>query len=261
MLGSGTSQGVPVITCPCPVCQSENPKDKRLRSSIFIEDNGVHLVIDTGPDFRQQMLTMKATRLDAVLFTHAHKDHIAGLDEVRSFNFRQNEQIPIYCDAIVTERLKVEFAYCFEEVRYPGVPDIRIEQVEKDRPFLIKGISITPIEVLHYKLPVLGFRLGEFTYITDAKTISAEEKLKIDGSNYLIINGLQRQPHISHFTIDEVLEFIDSITPRPKMTWLTHISHVLGLHEEVEATLPDDVRLAFDGMELIVNKRDTPDSH
>jgi len=249
LLGTGTSQGVPVIACQCLVCTSEHSEDKRLRSSVFIEDNGVHVVIDTGPDFRQQMLKLKPPRLDAVLLTHAHKDHIAGLDEVRSFNFAQgNEQIPIYAQDIVIDRLKIEFAYCFEEFKYPGVPNIRAEQVDKNHPFTVKGLEFTPIEVIHYKLPVLGFRYKNFTYITDAKTVSPEEKAKINGTEVLILNGLQWKEHISHFTVSEAIEFINSLNPVPRMSYLTHISHTLGLHHEVNELLTSHIRLAYDGL-------------
>jgi len=251
LLGTGTSQGVPVIACKCIVCTSTNEKDNRLRSSIFVQDEGVNLIVDTGPDFRQQMLRLAPPRLDAVLLTHAHKDHIAGLDEVRSFNFAQkNEQIPIYAQDIVHERLKIEFAYCFEEIKYPGVPNIRVEEISKEANFNIKGLDITPIEVLHYKLPVLGFRFGKFTYITDAKTVSETEKAKINGSEVFILNGLQWNQHISHFTIEEAIEFINSLNPVPRITYLTHISHTLGLHDEVNELLPPHIRLAYDGLQI-----------
>ena len=251
MLGTGTSQGVPVIACQCVVCTSQHPEDKRLRSSAFIQDQGANIVIDTGPDFRQQMLKLKPPRLDAVLLTHAHKDHIAGLDEVRSFNFAQeNEQIPIYAQDIVIDRLKIEFAYCFEEFKYPGVPNIRAEEVDKNQSFTVKGLEFIPIEVIHYKLPVLGFRYKNFTYITDAKTISTEEKVKINGSEVLILNGLQWNQHISHFTVSEAIEFINSLNPVPRISYLTHISHTLGLHHEVNELLPSHIRLAYDGLAI-----------
>jgi phosphoribosyl 1,2-cyclic phosphate phosphodiesterase len=253
LIGTGTSQGVPVIACGCVVCTSANPHDKRLRSAVFIQDEGINVVIDTGPDFRQQMLTLKPSRLDAVLLTHAHKDHIAGLDEVRSFNFAQgNEQIPVYAQDIVIDRLKIEFAYCFEEIKYPGVPNIRAEEVSKNYDFNVGSLVFTPIEVMHYKLPVLGFRYKDFTYITDAKTISDEEKAKIEGSEVLILNGLQWKEHISHFTVPEAIEFINSLDPLPRITYLTHISHTLGLHDEVNAMLPEHIKLAYDGLQIVL---------
>ena len=246
-LGTGTSQGVPVIGCDCPVCRSVDFRDKRLRSSIHIETDGISFVIDTGPDFRQQALRAPIRKLDAVLYTHAHKDHTAGMDEIRSFNFLQKKDMPIYGQAEVIDQLKREFAYVFAEHKYPGVPSVLVNTIDKS-PFSIEGINITPIEVMHYRLPVLGFRVGDLTYITDAKTINDEEKEKIKGSEVLILNALQKQPHISHLTLEEAIALAEEIGARH--TYFTHISHRLGLHKEVDAELPDGMNLAYDGLKI-----------
>ena len=246
-LGTGTSQGVPVIGCDCPVCRSVDFRDKRLRSSIHIETDGISFVIDTGPDFRQQALRAPIRKLDAVLYTHAHKDHTAGMDEIRSFNFLQKKDMPIYGQAEVIDQLKREFAYVFAEHKYPGVPSVLVNTIDKS-PFSIEGVNITPIEVMHYRLPVLGFRVGDLTYITDAKTINDEEKEKIKGSEVLILNALQKQPHISHLTLEEAITLAEEIGARH--TYFTHISHRLGLHKEVDAELPDGMNLAYDGLKI-----------
>lgn len=246
-LGTGTSQGVPVIGCDCPVCRSVDFRDKRLRSSIHIETDGISFVIDTGPDFRQQALRAPIRKLDAVLYTHAHKDHTAGMDEIRSFNFLQKKDMPIYGQAEVIDQLKREFAYVFAEHKYPGVPSVLVNTIDKS-PFSIEGVNITPIEVMHYRLPVLGFRVGDLTYITDAKTINDEEKEKIKGSEVLILNALQKQPHISHLTLEEAIALAEEIGARH--TYFTHISHRLGLHKEVDAELPDGMNLAYDGLKI-----------
>lgn len=244
-LGTGTSQGVPVIGCECEVCSSVDFQDKRLRSSIHVEIDGVSLVVDTGPDFRQQILQNRIKRLDAVLFTHAHKDHTAGMDDIRSFNFLQRMDMPIYGEAHVLEQLKREFAYVFAEVKYPGVPQVQTVAIDKE-PFEIKGVPIIPIRVMHHKLPVLGFRFGDFTYITDANHIPDEDKELIKGSRVLVLNALQKTEHISHFTLDEALDVIDEL--KPETAYLTHISHRLGLHREVSKELPDGIKLAWDGL-------------
>ena len=246
-LGTGTSQGVPVIGCDCPVCRSVDFRDKRLRSSLHIETDGISFVIDTGPDFRQQALRAPIRQLDAVLYTHAHKDHTAGMDEIRSFNFLQKKDMPIYGQAEVIDQLKREFAYVFAEHKYPGVPSVLVNTIDKS-PFSIEGVNITPIEVMHYRLPVLGFRVGDLTYITDAKTINDEEKEKIKGSEVLILNALQKQPHISHLTLEEAIALAEEIGARH--TYFTHISHRLGLHKEVDAELPDGMNLAYDGLKI-----------
>lgn len=248
-LGTGTSQGVPVIACDCAVCLSENEKDKRLRSSVLIEDKGKTLVIDTGPDFRQQMLRENVQQLDAVVFTHEHKDHIAGLDDVRAFNFKQQKDMDIYASEAVQKALKREFYYAFEEHKYPGVPHLNLKTITSD-PFKIEGVEMIPIDVWHYKMPVKAFRVDNFTYITDANRIEEEELEKIKGSDVIVINALRKQEHISHFTLTEAVELLKELNP--KKAYLTHISHLLGKHDEVQKELPDFIQIAHDGLKIIL---------
>ncbi len=249
-LGTGTSQGVPVIGCQCKVCQSEDSKDKRFRSSVLIEYRKKHLVIDTGPDFRQQMLDAKLMQLDAVLYTHEHRDHIAGLDELRSFNFMTKQAMHLYAEKQVQTALKGVFPYVFTDKKYPGVPDVVLHSIDEN-PFTIDGIPIIPIRVMHYRLPILGFRIGDFTYITDAKYIPPEEKRKILGSKVIVINALRKQPHISHFSLSEAVNTLKEFSP--KAGYITHISHQLGTHENVESELPDNIHLAYDGLEINID--------
>ena len=246
-LGTGTSQGVPVIACGCEVCTSADPRDKRLRTSILIEGEEKVVVIDSGPDFRYQMLRANVQRLDAIVFTHEHKDHVAGLDDIRAFNYKQQGPIDVYAGARVQEALRREFHYIFREFKYPGIPQLDLHTIDHE-PFNIGKITFTPIEVMHYKLPILGFRIKDFTYITDAKTVSDEEKEKIRGSKILVVNALQKQEHISHFTFDEAIAFAQDIGA--EKTYLTHISHRLGKHADVSAVLPPGIELAYDGLEL-----------
>ncbi len=246
-LGTGTSQGVPVIACHCDVCVSTNWKDKRLRSSILVEADGKVIVIDSGPDFRYQLLRADVQRLDAIVFTHEHKDHVAGLDDVRAFNYKQKSAIDIYATERVQAALKREFAYIFHDVHYPGIPQINTNTIDTE-PFNVEGLTFIPIEVLHYKLPVLGFRIGDFTYITDAKTVSDIEKEKIKGSKILVINALQYDAHISHFTFEEAIAFAQDIGAN--QTYFTHISHRLGKHDEVTKLLPENIHLGWDGLVL-----------
>ncbi len=247
VLGSGTSQGVPVIGCECEVCRSIDFKDKRLRSSIHIEVDGLSLVVDSGPDFRQQMLRAKVKKLDALLFTHEHKDHTAGMDDIRSFNFLQKKDIPVYARDQVISQLKREFEYVFAESKYPGVPQVQVEEI-KNEPFQIENTLITPVEVMHYKLPVFGFRIKDFSYITDAKTITSEEKDKIRGSKVLIINALQKTSHISHMTLEEAIELAQDLNI--EKTYFTHLSHRMGKHRNVESELPEGIEIAFDGLQI-----------
>ena len=246
-LGTGTSQGVPVIGCPCPVCQSLDFRDKRFRAAVHLAVQGQSFVIDTGPDFRMQMLREGIKQLDAVLFTHEHKDHTAGLDDIRGFNFAQQAAIPLYARAQVIEQLKREFAYAFDENKYPGVPEIDVYEID-GQPFSVQGVQVTPIFVKHYFLDVLGFRFGDFTYITDANFIADEELEKIKGSKILVINALRKTTHISHFTLDEALAVIAQV--QPEQAYITHISHMMGLHDAVQQELPPNVFLAYDGLSL-----------
>ncbi|WP_448528813.1 MBL fold metallo-hydrolase [Raineya sp.] len=250
-LGTGTSQGVPVIACECAVCRSENPKDKRLRSAVFIETPLASIVIDTGPDFRLQMLRAGVKKLDAVLFTHEHKDHTAGLDDIRPFNFLQNKNMPLYGTSKVLNQLKTEFAYIFAEKRYPGIPQVELHEISKEHSFEINGQKIMPIEVFHYRLPVLGFRIGNFTYITDANYIASEELQKIYGSKVLVLNALQKENHISHYNLEQAIQVAQHIGA--EKTYFTHISHKMGLHEEISSLLPENIFLAYDGLKVEVS--------
>jgi len=246
-LGTGTSQGVPVIGCDCNVCISKNEKDKRLRSSILIEDKGEVIVVDTGPDFRQQMLREHVQQLDAVVFTHEHKDHIAGLDDVRAFNFKQKKDMQVYATLETQEALKREFHYAFAENPYPGVPQIKLNTIDNDI-FNIGDVALTPINVWHYKMPVKAFRVNNFTYITDANRIEGHELDKIRGSEVIVINALRKTDHISHFKLSEAIDLLNEL--KPKRAYLTHISHFLGTHDEVQKELPDFVQIAYDGLVL-----------
>ncbi|KAA0988944.1 MBL fold metallo-hydrolase [Dyadobacter aurulentus] len=246
-LGTGTSQGIPVIACECAVCHSGDQHNNRLRASVLIETKGRTFVIDTGPDFRQQMLRADVKHLDAAIFTHQHKDHTAGLDDIRAFNHRQQKDMPLYGRPEVLNQIRSEFSYAFSETRYPGVPHFEMHPIE-NKPFDIAGVNVTPIEVMHHKLPVYGYRIGGFTYITDANFISEKEQEKIIGSEVLVLDTLQKEPHLSHFTLSQALELIEKLKI-PK-AYLTHISHKLGLHADIEQELPRNVRLAYDGLVL-----------
>ncbi|MCJ8289008.1 MAG: MBL fold metallo-hydrolase [Crocinitomicaceae bacterium] len=246
MLGTGTSQGVPVIACDCKVCTSTDERDNRLRCSVLISIGEENYCIDSGPDFRQQMLREQVNTLSGIIFTHEHKDHVAGLDDVRAFNFREKKDMDIYCSTSVEAALRREFHYAFAEDKYPGVPSLNIIPIDTSPFKLTNGVEIIPIEVLHYEMPVLGFRIGDFTYITDAKTVSEEEKSKIYGSEILVVNALRKEEHISHFNLEEALAFIAEVNP--KKAYLTHISHLFGTHEEILSMLPPNVYPAYDGL-------------
>lgn len=250
VLGSGTSQGVPVITCECDVCLSTDSKDNRLRSSILMRVRGENYVIDTGPDFRQQMLREKVKSLRGVLFTHEHKDHVAGLDDVRAFNYGEGRDMEVYCSEAVEFALRREFHYVFSGVPYPGIPTLHLNRIVNEKFQLIDGVEVMPIQVMHYRMPVFGFRIGDFTYITDAKTVSSEEMEKVKGSKMLIVNCLHRSQHISHFNLEEALAFIEAV--KPEKAYLTHISHLFGKHADIEKDLPENVYLAYDGLKLEV---------
>ena len=246
-LGTGTSSGVPMIGCHCEVCISQDPKDNRLRSSILVSSETTRFVIDTTPDFRYQMLRSKTERLDAVVFTHPHKDHIAGLDDIRAFNHFSKKPIDIYAGANTEQAIRRDFYYAFTETRYPGVPDLNIIGIDRD-PFMVGDIKLQPIHVAHHNMAVLGFRMGDFTYITDANYIEPQEQEKIKGSKVLVINALRKEKHLSHYTLSEAIELATSLEiPR---VYLTHISHQMGVHTVVSDELPANISLAYDGLQI-----------
>jgi phosphoribosyl 1,2-cyclic phosphate phosphodiesterase len=246
-LGTGTSSGVPMIACDCAVCKSSDKKDKRLRSSILVQSATTSFVIDTTPDFRYQMLRTNTKTLDAVLFTHPHKDHIAGLDDVRAFNYFMQRPMQLYANSLTEQALRRDYYYAFEEKRYTGVPEIKMNSID-ETPFYIGDILMVPILVWHMKMPVYGYRLGDFTYITDANRIDDAEKEKIKGSKILVLNALRKEQHISHFSLDEAVILANEL--QVEEVYLTHISHQLGLHETVSKELPQHIHLAHDGLVL-----------
>ncbi|MCT4664035.1 MAG: MBL fold metallo-hydrolase [Flavobacteriales bacterium] len=249
-LGTGTSQGVPVIACSCGVCKSLDIKDQRLRSSVMISYGGRNYIIDSGPDFRQQMLRAKVQNIEAIVYTHEHKDHIAGMDDVRAFNFKHQKNMPLYVSDLVEKALKREFPYCFSENKYPGVPEIVLKNIQAASSFFLGEKEWIPIEVMHYKLPVLAFRIDDFAYITDANYISEKELKKLKGVKTLVINALRREEHISHFTLNQAIEKSREIGA--ERVYFTHISHLLGKHNEVLKELPEGFTLAYDGLEISV---------
>ena len=250
-LGTGTSQGVPVVACRCKVCQSENSLDKRLRSSVLIETETTTLVIDAGPDFRQQMLRADVTSLDAILLTHEHYDHIAGLDDIRAFNWVQQRPTDIYAEHRVQQSVKRIFSYVFASKKYPGIPQMNLYEIT-EQPFHINGNKIIPVRGMHYKLPVLGFRIGTFAYLTDMKTIDEKELEKLNGLNVLVINALRKEKHLSHMNLDEAFEIIAKVNPQK--AYLTHVSHQMGLHQEVSQSFPKNIEFAYDGLELLLDE-------
>ena len=244
-LGTGTSSGVPMIGCNCAVCSSTDSKDNRLRSSILVNTDNFTFVIDTTPDFRYQMLRTKTNTLNAVVFTHAHKDHIAGLDDIRAYNYLMKAPMNVYASALTNDALKKDFYYAFAEIKYPGVPEIILHEID-ETPFTIGGLTIQPILVWHHKMPVYGYRFNDFTYITDANRIDEDQKEKIKGSKVLVLNALRREPHISHFTLQQAIDLAEEL--QIPQVYFTHISHQLGLHKEVEKELPNHIHLAYDGL-------------
>lgn len=249
-LGTGTSMGVPVIGCKCEVCQSTDPEDRRLRTSLMLEFNGETVVFDSGPDFRYQMLRANVDHLSGLVFTHEHKDHVAGMDDVRAFNFIQKQAVTIYAHERVEQALRNEFHYAFAKVKYPGVPEILFQRINKNHSFEIGGKDFKPIEVMHHKLPVLGFRIDDFTYITDANYISPEEKEKIKGSKVLVLNALRKEEHISHFTLQQAIDLANEL--EVERAYFTHISHQMGTHSAVNKELPSHISIAYDGLQIKV---------
>jgi phosphoribosyl 1,2-cyclic phosphate phosphodiesterase len=246
-LGTGTSQGVPFIGCDCPVCTSTDKRDNRLRTSVWIETEDTSIVIDSGPDFRYQMLRAKVKKLDALVFSHGHKDHIAGMDDVRAYNYHQNKAMEVYASTETQEALKREFSYVFSGTQYPGIPVINLNTIS-NKPFTINGLELIPIRTLHYKLEVFGFRIGNFTYITDANYIAPEELEKAKGSKVFVLNALRHDPHVSHFTLQEAIAVAKEVGA--ENTYFTHISHQLGLHTKVEENLPAGMHLSYDSLIL-----------
>ena len=249
VLGTGTSQGIPVIACQCNVCLSSDALDKRLRTAVLLSHDGVNVCIDAGPDFRQQMLANDVKQLDAVLITHGHKDHTGGLDDVRAFNWVQKKPMDIFARKQVLDIVMREFPYAFGKNKYPGAPQINLCQIP-DNPFRIKGVGFTPIEAMHGQLPVVGFRIKDFSYLTDASYIADQELEKMKGSRVLILNALRREKHHSHFTLDEAIGIIQKL--QPEQGYITHISHQMGLHKDVQASLPKNIFLAYDGLKIIL---------
>lgn len=246
-LGTGTSSGVPMVGCTCEVCTSASLLDKRLRSSVWIQSETTSFVIDTTPDFRYQMLRAGVPRVDAILYTHAHKDHTAGLDDIRGYNYIQKQAIPIYCTVATEQQIRAEFAYAFAEIKYPGVPDLFFNTIA-DELFFIGDIPIQPIQVWHFKMPVLGFKIGDFVYITDANKIDGSQLPYLHHAKVLVLNALRHDAHISHFTLQQAIDLSSSV--QPQQTFFTHISHQLGLHSQINATLPATMQLAYDGLTL-----------
>ena len=249
-LGTGTSQGVPVIGCDCEVCKSDDKRDSRLRTSILISSNDTNIVIDCGPDFRQQMILAKVINLDAVLLTHEHNDHIIGMDDVRPFNFRSRKNMPVYATVKVQEQVKKRFAYIFAKDPYPGAPQLELHRIDKLNDFYVNDIHVQPIEVIHGQMPVLGFRFGSFTYITDAKTITEVEFSKMEGTSILVLNALHHKEHHSHLNLREALKWVKRIAPQK--AYFLHVSHLMGKHAEINQQLPENVALAYDGLILDV---------
>jgi phosphoribosyl 1,2-cyclic phosphate phosphodiesterase len=246
-LGTGTSSGIPMIGCECEVCMSNDPKDNRLRSSIMVTSSSASLVVDTTPDFRYQMLRTNTKHVDAIVFTHPHKDHIAGLDDIRAFNFFSRKPMELFANSLTEEALRRDFYYAFAEKKYPGVPEINLNLISND-PFNVGDIPVQPIEVWHMKMPVLGFRFGKFTYITDANKLDDDAKEKVRGSEIMVLNALRKEPHISHFSLSEAISLVRELgVPR---AYFTHISHQLGLHDEISRELPEGIELAYDGLSL-----------
>lgn len=249
-LGTGTSTGVPVVACDCEVCKSYDKRDHRLRTSVMVKINDHNFIIDCGPDFRYQMIREKVEDISAIIFTHGHRDHIAGLDDVRAFNYVLNKTVDVYASEDVMNSIRREFPYIFTEKRFFGAPQLEFHIIDNQK-FSINNIEVTPIEVLHHKLKVFGFRIGDFSYVTDASFISDEEKQKLKNSDILVINALRKSKHISHFSLDEAIDVINEVKPRK--AYITHLSHFIGLHKKIEQNLPENIFLAYDGLTVEIN--------
>ena len=250
-LGTGTSQGVPVIACGCQVCRSVDSRDKRLRTSaLIITDHGENILIDIGPDFREQMLRERVTHLDAILITHAHRDHVGGIDDIRSFNYVQGRKMEVYGNKEALDALRRDYHYIFEPHQFPGLPEANLHEITGDQEFSAGQSLIIPIKAMHKDLPVLGYRIGSLAYITDANHIAPDELHKLEGLEVLVVNALRKTKHFSHFCLPEALELIEKVSPR--QAFLTHMSHEMGLHAEVSRQLPSRVQLAYDGLSVEV---------
>ena len=247
-LGTGTSQGVPMIGCNCEVCRSTDPKDKRLRASVFVEHQGLRILVDAGPDFRQQMLREGISSVDAILLTHNHKDHVGGLDDIRAFNYHEKKATQIYCEKYVEDSLRMEYSYAFAEKKYPGAPEWNVNIIDEN-PFCINGVEIIPIRGMHYRLPVLGYRFGDIAYCTDMNLIEEKEFSKLQGLEHFIINCVKRGKHISHYSLEEAIEVAEKVGARH--TWITHLSHQLPRHQVLTEELPENIAPAYDGLKLI----------
>ena len=246
-LGTGTSQGVPMIGCGCEVCKSTDPRDKRLRASVLVEHEGQKILVDAGPDFRYQMLRAGICSLDAILLTHNHKDHTGGLDDIRAFNYHEKKATQIYCEKYVEDSLRQEYSYAFAEVKYPGAPEWNVHIID-EKPFSINGVEIIPIRGKHFKLPVLGYRFGNIAYCTDLNHISEEEYSKLQGLDHFIINCVRRGRHISHYSLEQAIEVAGKVGA--EHSWLTHLSHQLPCYEELIKELPEGILPAFDGLAI-----------
>lgn len=251
LLGTGTSQGVPVVGCTCEVCRSADPRDNRLRTSAFVETDGVSLLIDSGPDLRQQLLRERITHVDAVLLTHEHKDHLAGLDDIRPVYFRQKQPMDIYAMQRVLTVVRKDYDYAFKSHPYPGAPSFQLHPVRHD-PFFVKNVEIQPVQVRHLTLPILGYRIGKFAYITDASFVAESEIARLQDLEVLVVNALHHEKHYSHFNLEEALRFVETVKPR--RAFLTHTSHHMGLYADVEKMLPANVTLGYDGLQITIEK-------
>lgn len=251
LLGTGTSQGVPVVGCQCEVCRSNDPRDNRTRTSAFVETDGVNLLIDTGPDLRQQLLREHITKVNAILLTHEHKDHLAGLDDIRPIYFRQKAPMDIYAMQRVLAVVRKDFDYAFKDHPYPGAPSFQLHAIRHD-PFFVQNVEIQPIQIRHLTLPILGYRIGPFAYITDASFVAESELAYLKNLEVLVVNALHREKHYSHFNLEQALHFIDIV--KPKRAYLTHSSHHMGLYADVEKLLPPHVTLGYDGLQITIDK-------